>query len=98
MEAKAELAGEWVTAGEPALLVRRVRLASSLVLARVPPLPGDRRIGRIVDVDDGQYVTLETGERAGRVDPSTAAVKVAMRAGFAAHPMPEKLRPIRLVD
>ena len=43
-------------------------------------------------------MTLETGEGAGRVDPSTAVVKVAMRARLAAHPMPQKLGPIGLVD
>src|SRR5262249_54321202 len=44
MEAKAELAGEGVTAGEPAFLLRRIRLASGLVLSWLPPLPGDLRI------------------------------------------------------
>jgi len=43
-------------------------------------------------------VTLETGERAGRVDPSTAVEEVAMSSGLTAHPTPEKLGPIRLLD
>jgi hypothetical protein len=98
METKAELAGEGVTAGEPMLLLGRVRLANGFVLSWIPPLPCDLRISRIFDVDDGQNVTLETGQRAGRVDPSTAVVKVAMGAGLPANPPPEKLGPIRLLD
>jgi hypothetical protein len=47
---------------------------------------------------DGQNVTLETGERAGRVDASTAIAKVAMCAGLTANPTLEKLGPIRLLD
>jgi hypothetical protein len=33
---------------------------------------------------DGQNVTLETGERAGRVDASTAVARVAICAGLTA--------------
>src|SRR6516165_11289794 len=98
MEAKAELAGEGVPAGEPALLLDRVRLAGVLVLSWVPPLPCDRRVGRVFDVDDGQDVALEPGERAGRVDPPTAVVEVAMGAGLTAGPTPEELGPVRLLD
>ena len=98
METKAELAGEGLTAGKTALLLRRVRLASGLVLPGIPPLPGDLRIGRIFDVDDRQNVTFEPGERAGGVDPSTAVVEIAMGAGLAADPTPEQLGPIRLLD
>jgi hypothetical protein len=86
METKAELAGERVTAGEPTLLLCRIRLAGVLVLSWVPPFPCDVRISRIFDVDDGENVTLEAGERAGRVDPSTAVVKVAMCAGLTRSP------------
>jgi hypothetical protein len=61
MAAKAELADEEVSAGEPALLLCRVRLAGGLLLSRVPPLPRDRRMSRIFDVDDGQYVAPKPG-------------------------------------
>jgi hypothetical protein len=98
METKAVLAEEGVTAGEPILLLRRTRLASGLLLSWAPPLPSDLRISRIFDVDDGQNVTLETGERAGCVHPSNAVVEVAMCTGLAANPTPEKLGPIRLLD
>jgi hypothetical protein len=98
MEPKAELAQEGVTADEPALLLCRVSLAGGLVRSWIPPLPYDLWISRIFDLDDGKNLTLETGERAGRVDPSTAVVEVAMCAGLTANPTPEMLGPIRCRD